>query len=92
MKIHVCIAIFVFFLAYFYEISKVEFILLVIAVMAVVITEMINTAIEKVVDFISPQFHQEAKKIKDLAAGAVLLAAFSSVIIGYFIFFDKIFK
>lgn len=58
---------------------------LVLAVMAVWTAEALNTALEFLADFASPEFHPLVKKAKDVAAGAVLISAIGSVIIGLFV-------
>jgi diacylglycerol kinase (ATP) len=65
--------------------STVEFMLIALAVSFVLFAELLNTAIEVVVDMISPQFHPMAKIAKDVAAGAVLVAAFGTAILGYLV-------
>ncbi|KOP72346.1 UDP kinase [Lysinibacillus sp. FJAT-14745] len=74
---------------YFTDLSRIEWyiVLLIIAIMLVL--EMINTAIERVVDLASPTIHPLAKQAKDLAAGAVLVFAIFSAIIGLLIFIPK---
>ena len=52
--------------------------------------EMINTAIETIVDLIYDKYDDKAKIAKDVGAGAVLLAAFNSIFVGYFMFYDRI--
>ena len=56
----------------------------------VLILELINTSLESIVDLVSPEIHPKAKIAKDVAAGAVLIAAVISTIIGAFIFLPKI--
>jgi diacylglycerol kinase (ATP) len=65
------------------------------AVLAVVtglvwITEMLNTCVEKIMDFVHPEEHPNVKFIKDLAAGAVLVAALTAVVVGLLIFIPKL--
>ncbi len=84
--IQILIMIFVLFLGVFFEISHLEWILLVLAIGLVFITEAINTAIEIDVDLTSPTYHPYARDTKDVAAGAVLLASFTAIIVGLFIF------
>ncbi len=74
----------------FFNLSKVEFICLIFAVVLIIFAEMINTAIETVVDLYTDLYHPKAKIAKDVAAGAVVIMAINAVIIAYFIFFDKI--
>ncbi len=73
----------------FTDISKTEWIILIIVIALALSLEMINTAIERVVDLASPDQHPLAKAAKDIAAGAVLVFACASVIIGLLIFLPK---
>ena len=57
----------------------------------VISLELINTALEEVVDLVSPKWHEKAKRTKDAAAGAVLFSALISAIIGIVIFMPKLF-
>lgn len=90
MKVHYIIAIIVITLSLFFNFSRIEFLILLFATSLVVIAEMINTAIERVVDLITGEFHPLARLAKDVAAGAVLIAAINSIIVGYLLFFDRI--
>jgi diacylglycerol kinase (ATP) len=85
MRLHFLAALLVLGAALFLGVSPVEFMLLALAISFVLFAEILNTAIEVVVDMISPQFHPMAKVAKDVAAGAVLVAAFGSVIMGYLV-------
>lgn len=70
----------------FCRLSAMEFCWLVIAIMAVWTAEALNTALEFLADFASPEFHPLVKKAKDVAAGAVLISAAGSVVIALLIF------
>lgn len=72
------------------HLSKTELIAIVFCVGFVWVTEIINTAIEKMMDHLSPGKHPAVKIIKDMAAGAVLIAAVTALIIGLIIFIPKI--
>ena len=63
-----------------------EWIAILFAISTVFITELINTSIERVADYISPEFHPKIKLIKDLAPGAVLVAALFAILIGTIVF------
>ncbi|MEG0384009.1 MAG: diacylglycerol kinase family protein [Solibacillus sp.] len=69
--------------------SLVEWLILTLIIALVIGAEMFNTAIERVVDLSSPEIHPLAKDAKDVAAGAVLVFASASVIIGLLIFLPK---
>lgn len=90
MRIHYGLAIFIILLSLFFDFSRTEFLLLLFAVSLVLITEMINTAIERVVDLITKDYHALARLAKDISAGAVLIATINSVIVGYLLFFDRL--
>lgn len=65
--------------------------LVIIGVSATVFTfEIMNTAVENIIDILYPNYHENAKKIKDISAGAVLVAALGALIIGLFIFIPKL--
>ena len=80
----VCIA------GYFFKISTSEWLAVILCFIAVITLEAMNSAIEYVVDLASPEFHPLAKKAKDMAAGAVLLAAIGTVVIAAIIFLPKL--
>ena len=77
-------------LSFFLQISKTEFALILIAITLVWITEIINTAIEKSMDFISTEKHPQIALVKDLAAAAVLVSAVAAFLIGIIIFLPKL--
>ena len=74
----------------FFCIDSIEWALVIFCFGLVFLAEIANTAIEIFVDHVSPEFHEEAGKVKDVAAGAVLVSAFVSVIIGLIIFLPKL--
>ncbi len=90
MKIHYFIALFVIIGSMFFDFTRIELLILLFAITLVFVAEMFNTAIEKTVDLITDEFHPLAKLAKDIAAGAVLIAAINSLIVGYLLFFDRI--
>lgn len=85
MRQHFLAALVILFTALLLRISPVEFMLLALAISFVLFAELLNTAIEVVVDMISPEFHPLAKVAKDVAAGGVLVAAFGTFIMGYLV-------
>jgi len=85
MRHHFLAALVVLLAALLLRVSSLEFMLLALAVSFVLFAELLNTAIEVVVDMISPEFHPMAKAAKDVAAGAVLVAAFGTAIMGYLV-------
>ncbi|MGB8348246.1 MAG: diacylglycerol kinase family protein [Ktedonobacteraceae bacterium] len=86
MLVHVLIALIAIVLGIILRISAVEFALVFVAIAGVFIAEMFNTVIELCVDLASPNYHPLAKIAKDVSAGAVLLSAMLSIVIGLFVF------
>jgi len=86
MRIHFLIAVAVLVAALAVDVSKIELIVLLLAIAFVLIAEMINTAVEAAVDIASTSFDPMAKLAKDIAAGAVLIAAVNAVAVGYLVF------
>lgn len=89
--IHALAAVAVVALAFAFDVSVSEWCLLIVAIALVIITEMLNTAVEFLTDLVSPNHHPLAKKVKDVAAGAVLFAALAAVVIGVIVFAPKVF-
>ena len=85
MRSHFVAALVVMLAALFLRVSPIEFALLAISILFVLFAELINTAVEAVIDLVSPGFHPLAKTAKDTAAGAVLVAACGAGIMGYLI-------
>jgi diacylglycerol kinase (ATP) len=90
MKIHLCISVIVIVAGLFLELSRLEWIAIVLCVGIVFAAELFNTALENVVDLISPKYHPVAGKIKDLSAAAVIICAVVSVVVGVIIFGNKL--
>ena len=84
------ITIVVLILAAIFKISKIELILVIFAIALVIVTEMINTAIELCIDIYTDKFNMYAKKAKDIAAGAVVISIVFAGFIGTFVFYDKV--
>lgn len=90
MRIHFGAAVLVLLAGPFFRLSGIETLLLFLAVFLVIITELINTAVEKTVDMFTESYHPLAEIAKNTAAGAVLVAAVNSVVVGIVIFADKL--
>lgn len=89
-RIHLVVSILVVTLGFYLNISSLEWVALILCIGFVFVLEIINSSIENIADFIEPQRNQDIKKIKDLAAAAVLLGSFTAVIIGLVIFVPKL--
>lgn len=90
MKIHLFAALSVLLACFVIDISKMEFLILAITITLVLVTEIINTAIEATIDMSTNHYHPLAKIAKNAAAGAVLVTAINALLVGYIIFWDKI--
>jgi diacylglycerol kinase len=92
MTIHFGVMALVVMLGIFLKIARTEWIILIILFGIVISAEMINTSLEALTDLVKPKFHPQAKLIKDIAAGAVLILAIAAAIIGFIIFAPKIYN
>ncbi len=88
--IHLTIAVLVIIAGFLFSISLTEWALVVFAIGLVLSAEAFNSAIEQLTDLASPNIHPKAGRVKDLAAGAVLLTAMAAALIGLLIFVPKI--
>ena len=86
MHIHLGIAGGVLAAGVFFRLSRLEWLAVILVMLLVLCGELMNTAIEKTVDLASPQYHVLAGQAKDIAAGAVFLAAVGAVFVGGLVF------
>lgn len=89
-RFHIFMTIVVLLVSLLFDFSRVEMALLSITVAFVIFAEIINTAIENIVDLIYEKYNPFAKIAKDVAAGAVLVSAFNAIFVAYFLFFDRL--
>jgi len=92
MRIHVCIALLVVLLAAALGVTRLEMAALLLSIGFVLTAELFNTAVEEVVDLITPDFHPRAGEIKNITAGGVLAAALTAVAVGYLVFIDYLLR
>jgi diacylglycerol kinase (ATP) len=90
MRIHFMIAAGVLIAALIVGVSRLELVVLLMAISFVLIAEMINSALEAGIDVATTSFDPLAKLAKDIAAGAVLIATINAVAVGYLVFVDRI--
>jgi diacylglycerol kinase (ATP) len=76
---------------FYFEITRTEWLFQVLAIGLVMSVEGLNTAVEKIADFVHPNYHERIGFIKDIAAGAVFFAAITAIIIGLIIYMPRIF-
>lgn len=89
--IHLVMTLLVFSAAVLYNVTKMEAIAITLAIGLVWTAELFNTAIEKLADLVSKEYHPAIKFIKDVSAAAVLLSALAALITGGIIFLPKLF-
>lgn len=87
---HIFFGLLAVYLGFLLKISNTEWVLIILAIGLVIITEAFNTAIEIDINLTSPDYHPYARDTKDVAAGAVLLMIMIAVIVGMIIFLPKI--
>jgi len=90
LRVHIFIGFFVILFGVFLKVSIVEWLILLLTILVVVITEMFNTALEFTVDLFSTEYSKQAKKAKDVSAAGVLITVLSAILIGIIIFLPKI--
>lgn len=88
MRIHTVASFCVFLFSLFFDLNSEKYILLLLTCSLVIISELINTAFENLIDICATDYNSKAKAAKDIAAGFVFLAAFSAVVVGILIFKD----
>ena len=84
------IAVIVVIVSLFFNLNRAEFLCFLFTIVLIIFAEMVNTAIETVVDLYVDVYHPKAKIAKDVAAGGVVITTINAIIVAYFLFFDKI--
>ncbi|WP_457610827.1 diacylglycerol kinase family protein [Lutibacter sp.] len=85
----VIIAIVITIIGFIMHISATEWMFQLVAIGLVLVAEALNTAIEKIADFIHPEYHKQIGRVKDISAGAAFFAAIFAIIIGLIIYIPK---
>lgn len=86
MRIHFIAAICAIYLGVYLNFTTIELLILFFTVSLVIVTELINTAIEKTIDMFTKDYHPLAKIAKNVAAASVLIAALNAIIVAYLLF------
>ena len=89
-KREIVLGIIAVLLGVFLKISKIEFIIILFVIALVLFAEIINTALEKVVDLYTTEYNEKARIVKDVAASSVIIICFFAVVIGLIIYIPKI--
>lgn len=90
MRIHFALSLAVMIGSLFFNLTRLEIVALFVAITFVLIAEMMNTALEHAIDIFTSRYDPLAKIAKDVAAGAVLIAALNALAVAYLIFYDKL--
>lgn len=90
MRIHLIAAVAALGAAVYFKVTRTEFMVLLFTVTAVLLAELLNTAIEATIDLVAATYDPLAKIAKDVAAAAVLVASVAAIVVGYLVFFDRI--
>ncbi len=90
VRFHLIVSVIVLLFSFYFKITVIEFLFVLLAIFFVLISEMVNTAIEEMTNLITREHHENAKVAKDIAAGAVLLSVIFSVVIGVIIFIPRV--
>jgi len=90
-RIHLLAAVFAIVLSINLKLSPLEWVAILVVISVVFVAELLNSSIEKLADIVSPEIHPKIKIVKDLAAAAVLVAAFLALTVGGIIFLPKLF-
>ena len=90
IKRQLIIAVVVVIISLFFDLNRAEFLCFLFTIVLILFAEMVNTAIETVVDLYVDVYHPKAKIAKDVAAGGVVITTINAIIVAYFLFFDKI--
>jgi diacylglycerol kinase (ATP) len=89
-RVHLVATLIALFMGYALHISTNEWLWIILCIALVLITELLNTAIEFLTDLVSPDYHKLAGHVKDVSAGAVLVAAIFALVTGTIIFLPKL--
>lgn len=92
VRIHFFMAFLVLAVSPFFNLSAFELLIIIFTIALVIITEMINTAIENTIDMVTEKYHPLAEIAKNVAAGAVLIATLNALAVGYLIFCRRLLK
>lgn len=90
-RVQVYIALIIFVFMFVFPFSRIERLILLTVIMAVLVLELLNSSIEYLVDLVKPRLHEYARDVKDAMSGAVLLASIFAIVIGLIIFWPHIF-
>lgn len=89
-RIHLVFTVIVLLFSFILQIKKIEWLFVIFAIAIVIISELINSVVERLIDYLKPETHIQAKEIKDISASFVLIAVIIAGVTGLIIFLPKI--
>jgi diacylglycerol kinase (ATP) len=89
-RVHLAAMLTAVFMGFWLKISVNEWYWIMLSITLVLVVELLNTAIETLTDMVSPSYNEKAGRVKDVAAGAVVITALFALITGILIFFPKL--
>lgn len=89
MRYHFLAALFIIIMSIILNVTRIELMILALAITLILVSEMINTAAENIVNIVKSKYHPLAKVVKDISAAAVLTCVINAIIVGYMIFSTK---
>lgn len=89
-QIHLIIGGLVVIFGFIFRLNLIEWAIILLTICSVLVIEIINSLIERLIDYFKPEQHEKAKHIKDIAAGSVLITAIFAIVIGLIIFIPKL--
>lgn len=90
MRVHMVVALLVLVASILLNVTRLELVAVFMAITFVFLAELVNSAVEMVVDMVTDEFDPRAKRAKDVAAAAVLLAAINALVVGYLVLADRV--
>ncbi len=87
LQIHIGISILVIFLGFYLQLKVIDWMIIVMMIGGMLVFELINTAIERLVDLVTMEYHPLAKIVKDVSAAAVFVFAITAVVVGVLVFY-----
>lgn len=92
LQIQAMVGLLVLAMAWYFQISRWEWIVIVLIVILVILMELANSAVERITDVLKPRLNGYVKEIKDIMAAGVLVASLTAVIVGWIIFCPHLYK
>lgn len=92
LRIQTIASLIVIIFGVYFKINRLEWVVLVLAISLVLITETINSAVERITDVLKPRINSYIKEIKDIMAAAVLLSSIAALVVGLFIYLPYVYK